>query len=87
MSDFSEGSRVTKSPPLEGGGHGGGDLGLAKAFVEAVRKQDQSILGTNVSEVLQSHLTVFAAEQARRENKVIDCVAFKKEMRAKYQTK
>jgi predicted dehydrogenase len=85
VSDFRARSRITKNPPLEGGGHGGGDLGLAKTFVEAVRNQDQTILGTNIAEVLQSHLTVFAAEQARRENKVIDYVAFEREVRAKYQ--
>jgi len=84
VTDFRTRDTGTRSPPLQGGGHGGGDLGLAETFVRAVRSQDQSLLGTNVTEVLQSHLTVFAAEQARRENKVVDCMAFEKEMRAKY---
>jgi hypothetical protein len=75
------------SPALEGGGHGGGDLGLARNFVDAVRCHDQSLLGTTVSEVLKSHLTVFAAEHARRENKVVDYLKFERQARTQYQTK
>ena len=63
------------------GGHGGGDLGLASTFVEAVREGKQEILGTDVSDVLRSHIAVFAAEASRREGKVIDCVEFEKRAR------
>lgn len=70
-------------PNLEGGGHGGGDLGLIRAFVEAVRTGDQDMLGTDIDQVLRSHLTVFAAEKSRREGKIVDVDEFEKEARVK----
>lgn len=72
------------SPPGEGGGHGGGDLGLIRTFIEAVKTGKQELLGTDVGEVLRSHLTVFAAETSRREGRVVDCVEFEREVREKY---
>ncbi|GJE84491.1 Gfo/Idh/MocA family oxidoreductase [Phanerochaete sordida] len=81
VTDFRKGTVKKHSPGLEGGGHGGGDLGLIRTFVAAVRTGRQELLGTDVSEVLKSHLTVFAAETSRREGRVVDCVAFEKEAR------
>jgi predicted dehydrogenase len=71
------------TPRNEGGGHGGGDLGLIGAFVEAVRTGDQGVLGTNIDEVLKAHMTVFAAERSRREGRVVDCVQFEREERVR----
>jgi len=81
VTDFRKRSTKTHRPVNEGGGHGGGDTGLIRSFVEAVRSKQQDILGTNIDEVLKSHLTVFAAEQSRREGRVVDCIAFEKEAR------
>jgi hypothetical protein len=58
--------------------HGGGDLGLSRAFIEAVATKDQAKLGVTPDDVLNSHLLVFAAEKARREEKVIRFADFKK---------
>ena len=69
-------------PKQDGGGHGGGDLGLISAFVEAVATGRQEVLGTDTEEVLKSHLTVFAAEKSRREGRVIDVADFEKDTRA-----
>jgi hypothetical protein len=63
---------------LEGGGHGGGDAGLARAFVKAVSTNSQSALNVTPEEVLNSHLLVFAAEKARRQGSVIGFEGFKK---------
>lgn len=78
VTDFRTGRSTNHHPKLEGGGHGGGDLGLMKAFVEAVRTGQQELLGTDISEVLKSHLTVFAAEESRRAGTVVDCAEFER---------
>lgn len=65
-------------------GHGGGDLGLIKTFVEAVRQGKQELLGTDVEEVVKSHMTVFAAEASRKEGRVVDCAEFERNAREKF---
>ncbi|KAH7916321.1 hypothetical protein BJ138DRAFT_995958 [Hygrophoropsis aurantiaca] len=82
VTDFRTGQSTVHRPKNEGGGHGGGDLGLIRTFVEAVRTGNQELLGTDIGEVLKSHLTVFAAENSRREGKVVDCAEFEKVVRA-----
>ena len=54
------------------GGHGGGDFGLMSAFIDAVANDDPSGLLSGPDETLESHLMVFAAEQARREHRVVN---------------
>lgn len=81
--DFRQPNSRTYHPKSEGGGHGGGDTGLMRTFVEAVATGRQEMLGTDVQEVMKSHLTVFAAEASRREGRVIDCMEFEKEARGK----
>ncbi|EER26464.1 hypothetical protein D8B26_003156 [Coccidioides posadasii str. Silveira] len=73
---------VPKPPPTEPESHGGGDYGLTRAFVQAVdavenqgweaSKAQAEILGVTLEEAVRSHVVVFAAEEARREGKVID---------------
>ena len=53
------------------GGHGGGDYGLMKAFVNAVAQNDPTLVLSGPSETLASHRMVFAAETARNENRVV----------------
>ncbi|ORY34263.1 putative NAD-binding Rossmann fold oxidoreductase [Naematelia encephala] len=76
--DFLTRTKTLHEPPLEGGGHGGGDSGLSRAFVKAVAGLDQTRLGVTPDDVLNSHLLVFAAEKARREKRVVDFELFKK---------
>lgn len=54
------------------GGHGGGDYGLMASFIKAVATNDPSLLLSGPDETLESHLMVFAAEDARRGNRVVD---------------
>lgn len=82
VTDFRTGKSTHHAPANEGG-HGGGDLGLIRTFVEAVRTGRQEFLGTDVSEVLKSHLTVFSAEQSRRDGMVVDCEKFEREAKAR----
>ena len=54
------------------GGHGGGDSELMRSFIEAVEKNDTAYLSANLSQTLESHLLVFAAEVARKTRRIID---------------
>ncbi|KAI9362965.1 streptomycin biosynthesis protein StrI [Zopfochytrium polystomum] len=57
-------------------GHGGGDHGIARTFLQAVAKGDASLLGCTVDDVFDSHAIVFAAEAARREGVVVSLDEF-----------
>ncbi len=52
-------------------GHSGGDWYLMDSFLAAVAFNDPSMILSGPKETLESHLLVFAAEQARRETTVI----------------
>jgi predicted dehydrogenase len=82
VTDFRKKQTKVHVPKDQGGGHGGGDMGLIQSFVEAIRTETQGALGTSVQEVLKSHLTVFAAEKSRRDGRVIDCVEFERDARS-----
>lgn len=72
---------VPKQPPEEEKAHGGGDYGLARGFVEAVEavvnegwrveEAQARFVGCTLEEAVRSHAVVFAAEEARREEKVV----------------
>ncbi|KAI0321858.1 streptomycin biosynthesis protein StrI [Amylostereum chailletii] len=81
VTDFRAKTTVKHVPKDDGGGHGGGDLGLIRAFVNAVRTGKQEVLGTDVLDVLKSHMTVFAAEESRKSGTVVDCAEFEKKAR------
>lgn len=62
---------ITKKPESRLGGHGGGDYGFMQHFVAAVANRDRSLILSGPAESLETHLTVFAAERARHENRVV----------------
>jgi len=66
--------RIDTTPPA-GSGHGGGDEGLAAAFVESIRSGGKTGARTTARQALESHLMAFAAEEARLSQKtiVMDC--------------
>ena len=80
--DFATRSSKTYSPKQMGGGHGGGDDGLARQYVLAVEavkngtmrveEAQMEFVGCSLEEVIRSHAMVFAAEEARRERKVVN---------------
>jgi predicted dehydrogenase len=53
-------------------GHGGGDWGLMKAFVSAVREKSPGKILSGPNETLRSHLAVFAAEKSRKTRVVVN---------------
>ncbi|XP_066283752.1 putative oxidoreductase YteT isoform X2 [Branchiostoma lanceolatum] len=61
----------TAPPNMMRGMHGGADFFLIDAFVRAVQSGDSSAVLTGPQDTLQSHLLVFAAEQARLQDRVI----------------
>ncbi|OGS27173.1 MAG: hypothetical protein A2297_08900 [Elusimicrobia bacterium RIFOXYB2_FULL_48_7] len=52
-------------------GHGGGDMGVMHDFVQAVSKNDSSLLSSTIEASLESHLMAFAAEKSRVTGKTI----------------
>ena len=80
--DFATKQADIHCPPQPGGGHGGGDAGLARQFVKAiaavkagemtVAEAQKVHVGCTLEEVIRSHAMVFAAEEARRERKVVN---------------
>ncbi|KAL3464397.1 hypothetical protein BJX64DRAFT_254897 [Aspergillus heterothallicus] len=72
---------IPKQPPEEEESHGGGDYGLARGFVGAVDavvnkgwsvdEAQKGFVGCELKDVIRSHAYVFAAEESRREGKVV----------------
>lgn len=72
---------IPRQPPKEERSHGGGDYGLTRMFVAAVdavenrgwdvRDARAHFVGCTLEEAVRSHAVVFAAEEARREEKVV----------------
>lgn len=55
----------------ETGGHGGGDTRALRAWLEAIHYRDPRRVLTDAQESLRTHTIVFAAEKARREQRVV----------------
>lgn len=75
--DFETQSRTThdceaESPPGGHWGHGGADFHLIDSFVKAIATKDPSLIATDASDALASHLLVFAAEEARLSKSVVN---------------
>ena len=60
---------TAKNPLLSG--HGGGDDGLMSCFLEAVNEKNPEKILSGATASLESHLMVFAAEEARLKNQVM----------------
>jgi len=81
--DFENGTTKDFTPEVpKNSHHGGGDDGLTQQFVKAVAavksgemevsKAQTEFLGVTIEECVRSHAAVFAAEDARREKRVVD---------------
>ena len=60
-------------------GHGGGDEGVMRAFVRALREGRSEPL-TSARASLESHLLAFAAEKARVEGTMVDMDAYRQQV-------
>ncbi|KAI9681972.1 MAG: hypothetical protein M1817_000026 [Caeruleum heppii] len=80
--DFSTSETPIHHPYQAGGGHGGGDDGLARQFlfaIDAVKNGKLSVeqaqmehIGCTLEDVIRSHAMVFAAEDARTSGQAVD---------------
>ncbi|KAL8862009.1 MAG: hypothetical protein Q9178_001464 [Gyalolechia marmorata] len=80
--DFATSKAQVHSPHQPGGGHGGGDEGLTREFILAMEAMERNRsqredaqrdhIGCTLEDIIRSHAMVFAAEEARRDRKVID---------------
>ena len=60
----------------DGSGHGGGDYGIVRSFLNTIKGDpDDSV--TTARESLESHLLAFASEEARKNKTVIDMEEFR----------
>ncbi|XP_076472344.1 putative oxidoreductase YteT isoform X1 [Babylonia areolata] len=64
-------SAMEEKPPGRLRGHSGADYRLMKAFVSALKTGNKELIRTGADDTLGSHLLVFAAEKARKENCVV----------------
>lgn len=68
--------------PAQGiGGHGGGDEGVIRAFLDGLRHDTRAVL-TSGRESLESHLIAFAAEEARTTRTVVTMAAYRERLEA-----
>lgn len=63
------------------GTHGGGDRAIMDNFIDAIMTGDKGNLLTPMRDSLEGHLLVFAAEEARRQCKVVHVRDYEKELR------
>lgn len=68
---FADGVEQKTVIPTQTGGHGGADDQLIRKFIAAIRENNPSLITTGTDVSLASHRIVFAAEQARRENRMV----------------
>ena len=76
--DFVSGNINDIRVPTVPGGHGGGDYLVINDLNKAIRQGSPEDVLTTVQQSLASHAVVFAAEQARRESRVIEMSEFYK---------
>ena len=76
IADHRTGETEVVRPELGVGGHGGGDEGVIRAFLDGVARGTNDTL-TSGRESLESHLMAFAAEQARVEGRVVEMAAYR----------
>lgn len=64
-------AKVSEIPEYKGSGHGGGDHGALRDFLEAVCWNDPSRMTSSVDVSVESHVMGFAAEKSRKTGKRI----------------
>jgi predicted dehydrogenase len=68
--------------PFSAVGHGGGDQGLLRHFVDVVRRNAADEVLASGRVALESHLIAFAAERSRLERRPVEMADFRAEVAA-----
>ncbi|MGH7145554.1 MAG: Gfo/Idh/MocA family protein [Planctomycetota bacterium] len=80
LEHIASGRRETITPGAGVGGHGGGDTGIVRAFVAAVRDGDTSLIVSTGEQSLESHLIAYAAEKSRKQGVMVDMDEYRREV-------
>lgn len=78
LTDFRTGKQTVIDAAAEdaanykGVGHGGGDEGMIREWIEAVRIEDMSRFTTPLNDSLESHIIAFKAEESRLNRRRVD---------------
>ena len=67
--DFLTGEKTVWEQQTDG--HGGGDWNLVSDWIQAIANQDQSLLTSTIAASIESHIMGFAAEDSRKEGRVV----------------
>lgn len=63
---------LQQSFSLDEDGHGGGDAGLTRNFIDLLQAKEPPGITTDAAGALESHLMAFAADRARLEGRVVN---------------
>jgi predicted dehydrogenase len=70
---FWEGNKKTSiDVPAAEGSHGGADATVMQTLIQAIESGEPNLIQTDTGTSLKTHRVVFCAEQARRENRVVE---------------
>jgi len=75
VTEFGTGNKMVwdaATAPEVKSGHGGGDFGLVRDFVQAVSRRDPTLLTSTIQASMESHLMGFRAEESRLAGTVLD---------------
>lgn len=75
INDHLTGRRESIEIPMQASGHGGGDFGIMRSFVQAMH--GDAVALTTARESLESHLLAFAAEESRLSGMPVDMQQFR----------
>ncbi|MGB8450803.1 MAG: Gfo/Idh/MocA family oxidoreductase [Anaerocolumna sp.] len=67
-------------PEIIGGGHGGGDFGLIKDFLNLL-ENDNETSRSSINKSIESHIMAYAAEQSRISSQIIDMDELKEKLK------
>ena len=72
LKSFTENNTERIEIGAETGGHGGGDWRVVNNWLRAIREHNPALILTDTQESLRTHSIVFAAEQSRREGRMVE---------------